>query len=289
MVYAERDRAHKSNKGNPGRERTLRERGDTMERMLGDRLERPLSEFRVLDIGCGKGSLLGWFHEKGVPAENLFGIDLSSDRIRIARKTYPAFTFVEGDAEELGFPDNSFDLVLLFTVFSSILDEAMATNVAREIGRVLKQGGAVVWHDLRYPNPWNPTLRAMTKRRIRELFPSFELKLELIYLLPPIARRLGRFTDWTYPMLASIPVLRSHYFGLLCPSQGPVCREIELSEEGQERGSQMRDTGAASALVARKPEPFRKKASSGHDPGFPGLTIRDFVHVTGASRTAGKK
>ena len=116
--------------------------------------------------------------------------------------------------------------MLLFTVFSSILDEAMARNVAREIGRVLKQGGAVVWHDLRYPNPWNPTVRAMTKRRIRELFPSFELKPELIYLLPPIARRLGRFTDWTYPMLASISVLRSHYSGLLCAKQVRPSRDF---------------------------------------------------------------
>jgi ubiquinone/menaquinone biosynthesis C-methylase UbiE len=230
MVYAERDRTHKSNKGNPGRERMLRERSDTMERMLGDRLERPLSEFRVLDVGCGKGSLLGWFHERGAPPENLFGIDLSPDRIRIARETYPVFTFVEGDAEELAFPDDWFDLVLLFTVFSSIFDEAMARNVAWEIERVLKKGGAVVWHDLRYPNPWNPDLRAMTKRRICELFPSFELRLEPIYLLPPIARRLGRSTDWSYPMLASISVLRSHYFGLLCPPQNPLTRQIELSD-----------------------------------------------------------
>jgi hypothetical protein len=32
---------------------------------------------------------------------------------------------------------------------------------------------------------------------------------------PPIAYHLGLFTDWAYPILASLPVLRSHYFGLL--------------------------------------------------------------------------
>jgi hypothetical protein len=56
MVYAERDRTHKSIKGKLGRERMLRERGDTMEPMLGNRLKRPLSEFQVLDIRFGKGS-----------------------------------------------------------------------------------------------------------------------------------------------------------------------------------------------------------------------------------------
>jgi SAM-dependent methyltransferase len=216
-VQAERDRAHKSNSGNPGRQRTLRERSDAMERILGKRLERPLSECRILDIGCGRGSVLSWFHEREVPSENLFGIDLMPDRIKTAREAYPGFTFIEGNAEQLAFPDDWFDLVLCFTVFSSILDDAMAKNVARSIGRVLKNNGMVVWHDFRYPNPCNSAVRAMTKSRIRRLFPSFELELELIYLLPPIAYHLGRFTDWVYPMLASVPVLRSHYFGLLCP------------------------------------------------------------------------
>jgi len=113
-LYAERDRTHKSNEGNPGRERMLRERGDTMERMLGDRLERPLCEFRVLDIGCGKGNQPGWFYEKGGPPENLFEIDLSPDRISVARDAYPAFTFVEGSAEELAFPDGSLTAYCLY-------------------------------------------------------------------------------------------------------------------------------------------------------------------------------
>jgi SAM-dependent methyltransferase len=230
MAYAERDRVHKSNNGNPGRQRTLRERSATMERMLGERLKRPVSECRILDVGCGKGSVLNWFHERGVPPENLFGIDLLPDRIKIARETYPAFTFIEGNAEQLVFPDGWFDLVLVFTVFSSILDDAMASNVARSIGRVLKTNGVVVWHDLRYPNPWNSAVRAMTKSRIRKLFPLFELELELIDLLPPIANRLGWFTDRLYPMLASFPVLRSHYFGLLWPPPNPLIRRIELSD-----------------------------------------------------------
>jgi SAM-dependent methyltransferase len=222
IAYAERDRTHKSNKNKPGRQRNLHERSATMERMLGERLERSLSECRVLDVGCGTGRLLGWFRERGVPPENLFGIDLVPERIKIARETYPAFTFAEGNAEQLAFPDNWFDLVLVFTLFSSILDGAMARNVARNIGRVLTKRGVVVWHDMRYPNPWNPPRRAMTKSRIRESFPSFELELVPVCLLPPIANHLGRFMDRIYPVLASIPVLRSHYFGLLRPPDGMV-------------------------------------------------------------------
>jgi SAM-dependent methyltransferase len=229
-VYAEREQTHKSDKDNPGRQRLLRERNDTLESVLTKRFERPLSHCRVLDVGCGYGSLLGWFHERGVPPENLFGVDLLPNRIKIARETYPAFSFVEGNAEQLAFPDHSFDVVLLFTVFSSILDGAMARSVARNIGRLLDSGGVVVWYDMRYPNPWNPAVRAMTKPRIRELFPSFELELEPLSLLPPIARHLGRLPDWTYRFLALTPILRSHYFGLLRPPSNLLARAIDLSD-----------------------------------------------------------
>lgn len=71
------------------------------------------------------------------------------NRIRVAHETFPAFTFLEGNAEQLDFPDGWFDLVSVFTVFSSILDVAMARSVARNIERVLTSRGVVVWYDLR--------------------------------------------------------------------------------------------------------------------------------------------
>jgi ubiquinone/menaquinone biosynthesis C-methylase UbiE len=223
-AYAERERTHKSKEGNAGRQRLLLDRNDTLERILAQRFQRPLSQCRVLDVGCGHGGLLGWFHERGVKAENLYGVDLLPKRIRIARETFPAFTFLEGNAEQLPFADDWFDLVSVFTVFSSILDVAMAKSVVRNIERILTTRGVVVWYDMRYPNPWNAAIRAMTKSRIRELFPSFELQLESSTLLPPIAYRLGQLTDRTYPLLASIPIMRSHYIGLLRPSRDPRYR-----------------------------------------------------------------
>jgi SAM-dependent methyltransferase len=229
MVYSERERkllgTVKEDKANRGNERLLHEYRDRLARVLRERFQRPLSECRVLDLGCGYGSLLGWFHEQGTPAENLVGVDLLPSRIAIARERFPAFTFVEANAEQFDFPDASFDLVPVFTVFSSILDRRMARNVAWNIRRVLAPHGAVVWYDMRYPNPWNPHLKAMTKARIKELFPSFALELETISLIPPLARRLGPFTTTAYPLFASIPALRTHYIGLLRTPRHAARRE----------------------------------------------------------------
>jgi len=143
-VYAERERTHGSHKDNAGRQRLLLERDITLERSLADRFDRPLSQCRILDVGCGYGRLLGWCYERGVRAENLFGIDLLTNRIKIARETYPAFAFTQGNAEQLPYPDAWFDLVVVITVFSSILDDAMAQRVARNIDRVLARRGVVV-------------------------------------------------------------------------------------------------------------------------------------------------
>jgi ubiquinone/menaquinone biosynthesis C-methylase UbiE len=216
-VYAERERLLHArwDQGNLGNRLLASECRAAMERLLKERFALPLANCRVLDVGCGYGGLVSSLHDCGVRPENLFGVDLLPNRIEFARTTFPSFTFVEGNAERLDFPDDSFDLVSVFTVFSSILDHVMASNVAREITRVLAGGGAVLWYDMRYPNPWNSGLRAMTRGRIRELFPAFSLELQSLSLFPPVARRLGPITQWAYPLLAGLPALRTHYLGLL--------------------------------------------------------------------------
>jgi 2-polyprenyl-3-methyl-5-hydroxy-6-metoxy-1,4-benzoquinol methylase len=60
-------------------------RNNTLAGILTQRFQHPLSQCRVLDVGCGHGALLGWFHERGVKPENLYGVGLLPNRIRIAR------------------------------------------------------------------------------------------------------------------------------------------------------------------------------------------------------------
>ncbi|MDB6063919.1 MAG: methylase [Pedosphaera sp.] len=175
----------------------------------------PLENRRILDVGCGTGERLAAFEDLGARPENLFGVDLIPDRIRVARQNHRRIAFQLANAEALPFADRTFDLVIVFTVFTSILNRRMAANVCSEINRVLVSGGAVLWYDFRMHNPLNRHVRGISRKQIQSLFPGFKPFLETISLLPPLARRLGRLTNLLYPTLGSFPILRSHYLGVL--------------------------------------------------------------------------
>lgn len=200
------------NKGNLAIESERQLKAQTLLRQSGF---FPLTGRRVLDVGCGSGEKLGLFEEWGARPEHLFGIDLMPDRIAAARRKFPQFSFQVANAESLPFADGAFDLAAVFTVFTSILDSEMALNVGHEIVRVLAPGGAVLWYDFRLNNPFNKHVRGISRQGIRRLFPGFDVTLEAISLLPPLARRLGVCTDRLYAALSILPFLRTHLIGLL--------------------------------------------------------------------------
>lgn len=200
---------------NPGNQAILRERTRALGQSLHGAGFLPLAPYRVLDVGCGSGQVLASLQQWHAEPGNLYGVDLLRDRVEVAQQRFPEIHFQQSNAERLDFSDEFFDLVLLFTVFTSILDASMAANVAREVDRVLRPGGAIVWYDFRYNNPRNPNVRGLDRRMIADLFRGFELRLRTLTLLPPLARRLGPSTPVLYPVLATVPLLRTHYLGLL--------------------------------------------------------------------------
>lgn len=125
--------------------------------------------------------------ELGARPGSLVGIDVVPQRIDEARRLHPEYDLRVGDASRLEFEDASSDLVL----FSSVLDEEKARRIASEIVRVLRPGGAVLWYELRVGNPWNPDVRGLPVRAVRDLFPGLEVRLRRITLVPQVARRLA--------------------------------------------------------------------------------------------------
>lgn len=99
----------------------------------------------VLEIGCGKGTLLDEVHRWG---HEVVGIDVDADAIALAHSSYPKISSQVASGDSLPFLAASFDAVLSFDVFEHIPD---SDAHVREVGRVLKPGGHYL---LQTPNKW---------------------------------------------------------------------------------------------------------------------------------------
>ncbi len=94
---------------------------------------------RVLEIGTGLGTDFLQFARAGA---DVYGIDLSTHSVNLAKERMHLYgmpaNIVAGDAENLPFPSNSFDLVYSWGVIHHSPDPP---KVVEEIHRVLKPGG----------------------------------------------------------------------------------------------------------------------------------------------------
>jgi protein-L-isoaspartate(D-aspartate) O-methyltransferase len=73
---------------------------------------------RILDVGCGKGFLLYEFKQL-LPEADVRGLDISQYAIEHAKPEIQP-NLVQGDATELPFPDDSFDLVYSITTLHNL-------------------------------------------------------------------------------------------------------------------------------------------------------------------------
>ncbi|HEX6367797.1 MAG TPA: class I SAM-dependent methyltransferase [Longimicrobium sp.] len=98
---------------------------------------------RVLEIGCGTGSLL-LLVKKAQPGAEVVGLDPDPAALAIARRKAGragvAIQLDEGFADALPYPDASFDRVLSSFMYHHLSREVKAKTL-REVRRVLKPGG----------------------------------------------------------------------------------------------------------------------------------------------------
>jgi len=174
-----------------------------------------LEDKKILDIGCGNGGVLRDFIKYGAIPENLYGVDLLPDRIERAKKLSPHINFYLGSATELPFENEFFDIVMQFTVFTSILDYSMKQKIAQEMLRVLKPDGIIIWYDYWISKPTNPDVKGVGKQEIKKLFPNCKFEFHRITLAPPIARLLVPISWMLCELLEKIRIFNTHYLAII--------------------------------------------------------------------------
>jgi SAM-dependent methyltransferase len=196
---------------NPDVWQTVQERQRAMLRLFAHLGWRDLETRRVLEVGCGTGGNLLELLRFGFAPRNLAGIELLPDRFAQAMQALPSgVTLMQGDAAIARFPDESEDIVLQSTVFSSLLDAPFQWRLAQAMWRWVRPGGGVLWYDFTVNNPRNPDVRGVSVARIRELFPQGRLQAQRLTLAPPIARRVCAVHPGLYGVFNALPPLRTH-------------------------------------------------------------------------------
>lgn len=97
---------------------------------------------KLLDIATGPGYVAAAAARRGA---QVTGLDFSSEMVALATSRYPDIRFLEGNAEALPFPDESFDAVV---ICFGLLHFPDADQALKEAFRVLRRGGRLgisVW------------------------------------------------------------------------------------------------------------------------------------------------
>ncbi len=132
----------------------------------------------ILDFGCGPGRFLRQLRTMA-PQARLCGVDQDEEAITWVRRELPfADTAVAGPLPPLALPAGSFDLIIVFSVFTH-LDEEYQDAWLAELRRLTRPGGTVVatvhgmfkWEVIRNgPMAGEPDLERMATRLARRGF-----------------------------------------------------------------------------------------------------------------------
>lgn len=162
----------------------------------------------VLEYGCGKGSSAFMLAKKSA---KVTGIDISSVAIEKARQRALAegvselTRFMVMDAENLEFPDNSFDVVC----GSGILHHLNIERSLAEIFRVLTPGGKAKFSEPMGHNPFITLYRKMTPdKRTADEHPLLMRDMSVAKRIFPVVEE-KYFNALTLPL---VPFRRAPFF-----------------------------------------------------------------------------
>lgn len=129
-----------------------------IDRQHNELIEERLVGSRILDVGCGYGSLVAYLTERGYSAQ---GVDYDAESVRIAQNIFPEVPVQLTQAEDLAeFPNSSFDSIVLKDCMHHLVGEGDVKKSFQNFKRVLVPSGRIVILDP------NPTIILRTARKL---------------------------------------------------------------------------------------------------------------------------
>ena len=193
---------------------------------------------RALDVGCGPGALTAELVAR-LGADAVAAIEPSLSFLTAAHERHPRVNIREASAEQIPFPDDSFDVALAQLVVHFMSDPVVGLG---EMQRVVRQGGVVaanVWDFVGELSPlslfWRAaseidpvvrdesTLPGARKGDLSELFTTVGL-LDVEEMGLDITMQHSGFDEWWVPYTGGVGPVGS-YFALLSDEHQVALRE----------------------------------------------------------------
>ena len=168
----------------------------------------------ILDFGCGEGFIMEQLINWGADQNQLTGVDISEKRIKKAKSRFKSLRFLHVN-DKIPFSDDKFTLIVISTVFSSIIGNSNRVFWAQEIDRVLKKGGAIIFYDMRVNNPFNSKTKKISKNELKHLFKNYNIKTKSLTVLPQLSRITSFISPKIYPLLTKLNFLHTHHISEL--------------------------------------------------------------------------
>lgn len=116
--------------------------------LLKERVNKPISELKILDVGCGDGACLRLIAELIKSSDGLYGFDLSNKRVKVANSINPKINIICGDMVE-NFPEYStrFDGIISFLSIMFLTTESELIAALSNIYNAISEKGLFLWYE----------------------------------------------------------------------------------------------------------------------------------------------
>lgn len=161
-------------------------------RVLRNHFGTDLNKAKLLDIGCGGGVLTEEFARLGC---QVTGIDVSAESIAVARDHAHVenlhIGYKTGEATQLQFDENSFDVVSCCDVLEHIMEWQ---QVISEVGRILKKDGLFLFDTINRTSKSKATfIFGLQEWSFTKLFPSDTHVWEMFIKPEELSQTLERY------------------------------------------------------------------------------------------------